>query len=286
MIFFFLHEGFYEGVQFRIEQMQLACNNLNIEFIALNSLTIDYSNLPKLTRRDLLYNATRGSEVLESLLLNREVTTYYIKNPDFIVSNPDTTKYSIIHTRENLLSPKTIFHLTEDRRLLKKYTEYLGGFPLIIKNCSGTRGIGTLKIESWQSLISIADYLKTTGDKFILRQFIDADYGARVMVLGNEVILTKKFYFQENDFRNAPILSQTHYEPMEIDDETKALCINAVHLANLEMAGVDLLFEKKTGKAYLLEINYPTGFQSFADAPMPTLTRMIQYLIDKSKRNA
>jgi glutathione synthase/RimK-type ligase-like ATP-grasp enzyme len=285
MKFYFLHEGFYEGVQFRLDQIKLACEKLNVEFIAINSLMADYSKLPTLTKTDLLYNATRGSETLETLLLNKEVTTFYIHNPDFVVSNPDTTKYSIIHDKANLLSPKTIFNITADRQLLKKYVDYLGGFHSIIKAIGSTRGIGTIKIDSWQSLISTVDYLIKTTDKFIIRQFINANHGARVMVLGDEVVAYKKFLFQEDDFRNAPILSQTRYEAIEIDDALKNLCIESVHLANLEMAGVDLLFEKETGKAYLLEINFPTGFQSFMDN-VPLITeKWIQYLIDKSKRN-
>lgn len=284
MKFYILHEGYYEGVQFRLDQIKLACEKLNIEFLAINSLTTDYSNLPTLSKEDLLYNATRGSETLETLMLNKEVTTFYIKNPDFVVSNPDTTKYTIIHDKANLLSPKTIFHITTDRQLLKKYIDYLNGFPIIIKATNSTRGIGTIKIESWQNLISTIDFLVTTSEKFIMRQFVKADYGARIMVLGNEVILTKKFLFQENDFRNAPILSSTHYEPLEIDTITKNLCIEAVHLANLEMAGVDILFDEEHNP-YLLEINFPTGFQSFKDNAQPVLSKMLNYLIEKSKRN-
>ena len=107
-----------------------------------------------------------------------------------------------------------------------------------------------------------------------------------IQKIRQQVILSKKFFFQENDFRNAPILSATKYEPIEIDETAKQLCIKAVHLANLEMGGVDLLFEKETGKPYLLEVNFPTGFQSFIDNPEPILTKMIQYLIDKANRNA
>jgi len=276
-----LHEGFYDGVQTRINLLKEACNRLNIDFVSIDSLAVDYSDLPKLTKNDLLYKFARGSQLLESLLLNEEVTTFYKKNPptQFLET---TVEWNVIHDKHNLSTPKTIYHLTNNRILLRKYVDYLGGFPLIIKSAIGSRGIGTIKIESWQNLISTVDYLVTTPDKFIMRQFIHAHYGARVMVLGNEVILSKKFFFQEDDFRNAPILSATKYEPLEIDAAAQQLCIEAVHLANLEMAGVDLLFEKETGKPYLLEINFPTGFQSFMDDPEPVLTKMIQYLIDKA----
>ncbi|GAA3979641.1 ATP-grasp domain-containing protein [Mucilaginibacter dorajii] len=283
MKFYIIHEGFYEGVQARIDLLKSACVKMGLKVFCVDSLDFDYSKLPKLSKQDLLYNISSGSQTLVSLLLNDEVTTFYKKNPNLNLIT-STTEWTIIHTKAKLPQPKTIFHLTKNRVILKAYIDFLGGFPLIIKSPGGSRGIGTIKIETWQNLISTVDYLVTTPDSFIMREFIHADYGARVIVLGNEVILSKKFYFQENDFRNAPILSATHYEPMEIDEPTKQLCIKAVHLANLEMAGVDLLFERETGKPYLLEINFPTGFQSFMDDPQPVLTKMIQHLINKANR--
>ena len=284
MKLFAIHEGFYEGVQTRIELLNQVCQKLNIDFICMDSLSTNYTDLPRLSKNDLLYKFASGAHVLESILLNEEVNTFYKINPKthFLQS---TSEWSIIHDKAKLVSPKTIYEITNDRVLLKAYVDYLGGFPLIIKSAVGSRGIGTIKIESWENLISTVDYLVTTSKKFIIRQFIQADFGARIIVLGNEIILSKKFLFQENDFRNAPILSATHYEPLEIDEATKQLCIEAVHLANLEMAGVDLLFDKTSGKAYLLEINFPTGFQSFMDDPQPVLSKMIQHLINKANNN-
>ena len=284
MKFYCLHEGFYEGVQLRLDQLKAACDSLDVTFVALNSLTIDYSNLPILTKTDLLYNATRGSETLETLLLNKEVTTYYINNPDFVVFNPDTTKYSILHDKAGLAGPKTVYHLTADRQLLKTYLDYLGGFPIIIKATGSTRGIGTIKIDSWQNLISTIDYLIITGDKFILRQFINAKSGCRMIVLGNEVIAAADFAMNENDFRNAAILSQAKYFKRDYPEAVKAVAVKATHLANTELAGVDFLEDDK-GNYQLLEINFPTGFSSLIDlCEVDIPKKMVEYLIKKANR--
>ncbi len=278
-----LHEGFYEGVQHRIEILSEACRKLEIEFVCIDSLTFNYSKIPKLGREDLLFNFARGSNTLENLLLNDEVTTFYIKNPQLNLIR-SMTDWSIIHDKIGLSSPKTIFNITTNRTLLKEYMVHLGGFPIIIKVAGGTRGIGTIKIESWQNLISTVDYLATTGDSFILRQFIEAEFGARVIVLENEILWCNKFHFQEDDFRNAPILSATKYEHMDIDENTKKICIDAVKAVNLEMAGVDILFDKDN-KPYLLEINFPTGFQSLKNKTDFVISRMLTHLINKAKQN-
>lgn len=282
MKFYSLHEGFYEGVQLRLDQLQTACEMQNIEFFALNSLTIDYSNLPKLTEKDLLYNCARGSETLETLLLNNEVTTFYIKNPDFIVSNPDTTKYSILHEKSNLKAPKTIFHITADRNLLRKYVDYLGGFPIIIKATGSTRGIGTIKIETWQNLISTVDYLTGTGDKFIMREFIKAKSGCRLIVLGNEVIAGADFEMNKEDFRNAVDLSQVKYTNQTYPKHINETAINATHLANVQLSGVDFL-EDENEDFYLLEINLPTGFSGLINVCNVDIPyKMVEFLKEKA----
>lgn len=282
MKFYCLHEGFYEGVQLRLEQLQAACNKLHIEFMAIDSLTADYCNLPILSKADLLYNCARGSETLETILLNKEVTTFYIKNPEFVVSNPDTTKYSILHEKANIKAPKTIFHITTNRNLLNKYVDYLGGFPIIIKATGSTRGIGTMKIETWQNLISTIDYLVSTNDKFILRQFIQAKSGCRLIVLGNEVIAGADFAMNKDDFRNAVDLTQVKYTTRTYPKSINETAIKATRLANVQLSGVDFL-KDKNGNFYLLEINFPTGFSGLIDICNVDIPyKMVEFLKKKA----
>lgn len=281
MKFYCLHEGFYEGVQLRLEQLKAACEKVNVEFIVLDSLTIDYTNLPTLGKSDLLYNGARGSQTLESILLNDEVTTFYIKNPRLNQAF-STTDWSILHDKANLLSPKTIFHITADRQLLKKYVDYLGGFPIIIKASGSTRGIGTIKIDSWQNLVSTVDYLITTGDKFILRQFIKAKSGCRLMVLGNEVIAGADFEMNKDDFRNAVDLTQVNYTKRTYTETVNQTAVKATHLANVEFGGVDFL-EDENGNFYLLEVNFPTGFSGLIDVCGVNIPyKMVEYLKKKA----
>jgi len=281
MRFFCLHEGFYEGVQLRLEQLKIASENLGIEFVALNSLELDYTHLPIPGRDDLLYNCARGSQTLETILLNDDVSTFYIKNPAMnqIYSS---TGWSILHDKAQLPAPKTIYHITSDRMLLKKYVDYLGGFPLIIKVAGGTRGIGTIKVESWQSFISTVDYLVNTGDKFILRQFIKAKSGCRMIVLGHEIIAAADFTMNNGDFRNAAVLSEVSYHHRVYSHELKDIAIKATHIANVEFAGVDFL-EDENGQYYLLEINFPTGFSGLIDICRVDIPyKMIEFLSNKA----
>lgn len=282
MKFYALHEGYYEGVQQRIDQFKEACGKLDIEFHSLDTLKLDYTTLPKLGKGNLLYNLSRGSAYAEALLVNDEVTTFYINRPFIATNNSDTIKYTIIHSKSELLQPKTIFNLTADRSMLKTYVEYLGGFPLIIKSAGSTRGIGTIKIDSWQNLISTVDYLTGLHDQFIMREFIKAKTGSRMIVLGDEVIAAADFEMNDNDFRNAAILSQVKYLKREYSDKVKQVAVQATHLANTQLSGVDFS-EDANGNFYLLEVNFLTGYNSLIDVCGVDIPfKMVEYLKHKS----
>ena len=281
MPFYAVHQGFYEGVQTRLDLLRHTCMSQGLEYVVIDSATCDYTHLPTLTKKDVLFQVSLGSQTLLSLLLNPHVTTPYIVNPElsFITS---TVQWSILHDKAGLSAPKTIYSLTSDRNLLKRYVDYLGGFPIVIKKIGGSRGIGTMKVEGWHGLLSLADYLVTTADTFIMREFISGDYGVRAITLSGTILKASKFFYQENDFRNAAVLSNCKYESINLDLQGSDLCIRALQVANLEFAGVDLIFDDKD-VPHLLEVNYPTGFQSFLDDPQPVLSRLVSHLKRKSE---
>jgi glutathione synthase/RimK-type ligase-like ATP-grasp enzyme len=285
MKFYALYEKLYEGVQTRLDQLKAACDKLGVDFVSLDASKIDYTKLPILSKVDLLYNVAAGSTTLESLLLNNEVISFYINNPPFTSHLDGTIPLTLIHEKAKLPAPKTIFNITTDRDLLKKYVDYLGDFPIIIKAAGSTRGVGTIKIETWQNLISTADYLATTGDRFIMREFIKAKSGCRMIVLGNEVIAAADFKMNKGDFRNAVLSNEVDYFKRDYPEWVKEVAVKATRMANLEFSGVDFL-EDEQGNYYLLEINFPTGFSGLIDVCYVDIPlKMVNFLKNKTAFN-
>ena len=134
MKFYCLHEGYYQGIQERIDLLNKACKLSGIKFNSIDSLTCDYSNLPRLNRGDILYNVGRGSETLESLLINKSTTTFYIENPKYISYNSDTIKYSMVHEKNGLSSQNHILDFPRPEKnlwIFLKYIKYLLYFIVV-----------------------------------------------------------------------------------------------------------------------------------------------------------
>lgn len=283
MNFYCIKQGTNNDIEARVELLKRACDDRNVNFVDLDSEAVDYSQIQQPTGNDFLYNVGRGSQILESLMLNEAVTTFYASNPkaNFNLANTSTL-WTIIHDKEKLPAPKTVHSLTDDRRLLKKYVEYLGGFPLIIKAVGSTRGVGVIKVDSLAALYSIADYLISLNGKFILRQFIECASRLRLVVLGNKVITSVEYISPQDDFRTIEDYPETKVVKAPAIIEQTA--VKSVEAIGVEIGGVDIVLDA-AGNHYLLEVNFPFSFQrpqKYSKVDIAGL--MLDHLIEKQKR--
>lgn len=280
--FYCLYGELYEGVQKRIDQLKTACLRLGVEFIAFSSIDVDYSKLPVLNRDDLIYNVARGSENLESQLLNEQVTSFYIQSPKYIVCNGDTTNYSFNMEKLKIPSPKTVFDNTNNKNKIMSYVSYMGGFPIVIKIKGGTLGVGTIIANDLRALFSITDYLVLAKVDFILREYIRPKEIARLIVVGNSVVASNRKFIPADDFRS----SVKTIQPVEkrYDSESEQLAVDACIASNFETGGVDVIFDEN-GNAYVLEVNMPHDFVTTSELTKIDIAMfMVEHLINKSKR--
>ena len=281
-----IHEDLYFGVEKRLQRFKDACDKFKIEYNIIDSRTVSYLDLPLLSKSDLLFKISDGNNELESLLLNDQVTTFYSKNPVGIVGN-SSTDLTLIHTKNNISQPKTIFHNnTIDRQLLKGYVNYLNGFPLIIKVYGKSRGIGLIKVDTWQALISAMDYLNDIKEKFILREFIQSDHVIRLMVLGKEVISSWFTPLMDDDFRNVSAESLSILTKDKVykkySQGIENLAVNAVQVCGFEFGAVDIILDESYN-AFVLEVNFPCGLSFDPSGENTIVEKMVSYLINKAQ---
>ena len=277
--FFAIHEGYYSGVKERLESIALVCREFDVDFISLDANEVDYSSLPILNPDDCLYNVARGAEILETLLLQHNPRTYYVTNPLLIENNGDTTKYSIVHDQTDIPTPLTIFKCSRDKNQMKKYIDYLGGFPIVVKVSGGTKGVGTMKLNDFPSLFSVTDYLFECDTPFMLREYINPSEIARLIVVGSEVVYANEKLISKDDFRTSisdqlPIIKKY---PAHIE----VVSIQASHAANFDNCGVDVLIDD-AGNPFILEVNMPHDFISYdMDQRLHIARCMVKHILTK-----
>ena len=135
-------------------------------------------------------------------------------------------------------------------------------FPVIIKTLSGSFGAGVFMAEDKKQLSQLLKMAEITKKSYniIVQEFIKDSWGKdlRVFVLNGKVVGCMMRQAVDDDFR-ANITRGGEGIPYQIDENIEWLGGESARLLNLDIAGVDLLFD---GDGYrICEVNSSPGFE-------------------------
>jgi RimK family alpha-L-glutamate ligase len=138
------------------------------------------------------------------------------------------------------------------------------GWPCVVKVISGSYGEGIYLCENKTSFKKMMEFVGNldTPKILLVQEYIDAKPGEdlRVFVIGGKVIGAMKRHAPEGDFR-ANISAGGRGEPFEVNSEIDYLAREAARICGLDIAGIDLLFDKDGYK--ICEANSAPGFEGF-----------------------
>lgn len=138
------------------------------------------------------------------------------------------------------------------------------GWPCVVKVISGSYGEGIYLCENKTSFKKMMEFVGNldTPKILLVQEYIDAKPGEdlRVFVVGGKVIGAMKRHAPEGDFR-ANISNGGYGEPFEVNSEIDYLAREAARICGLDIAGIDLLFDKDGYK--ICEANSAPGFEGF-----------------------
>lgn len=264
-----------------VASFKKACEVKNIVFNEIIPQEYTFYPTYKLSPGALVYRCAGSVKWLEQHIITPESVTLYNSYKRAISRYP-TASY-IIHEQEGLPIPKT-FPVQYDysRDAVKRYMDEIGEFPVIVKVIGGSHGVGVIKVDTLDSLFSVLDFATATGrDEVLLRQFIPAQSHARLIVLGEEVVGSIEYTSTGDDFRtniDDPIVHAKEYS-----DDIKNTAIKAVSSLDLELGGVDIIIDEKTGNHFILEMNFPCFFPRVEMATGESISeKIIDFLIAKS----
>ena len=262
----------------RVDALAQACNQREVEFVDLLINEVDFLDLPKLGPGDLLYQVDRGAMVLERMLIRPGVATFYKDFHRALFQQVQLPSFA----HHGVPMPKTIPFVTNDQSLLEKYVAELGGFPVILKVLGLSHGAGVHKVETITDLIEkLADL--SSDQRVIMREFIDQQQHARLIVIGDRVVDSIEYQATGEDFRtnagDIPSVRSKKFSP-----EVEATAVKAVRALELEFGGVDIMFDAD-GNHYVLETNFPCYFMRAQEATGTDIAGlMVEYLMEKSQK--
>ena len=234
------------------EQFELVVTNKSIKSILVDDKPIPLPDfiLPRIGSHTTFY----AFSILRQL---EYMGVYICNNADSIYSVKDKLYMHQRLAHSKLPSPNTMLaKFPINVNVVKREI----GFPLVIKNVSGTQGNGIYLCESEDKFIDVMELVYTNNNKanIILQEFIKDSRGQdlRVFVVGGKVIgcmhRSSTTSFKANFSKGAEVNEYT------LTPEIEWLAIETARLLGLDIAGVDLLFDNDGFK--VCEANSSPGF--------------------------
>ncbi|MNO61397.1 Ribosomal protein S6 modification protein [compost metagenome] len=164
-----------------------------------------------------------------------------------------------ILAESNLPVPKTMLIRSKvDVDLVERHL----GFPVVVKTISGSQGSGVFLAETKLKFMDLIEMINAYKENatMILQEFVESSRGVdlRVLTIGGRAVAAMK-RFSGNESFKANYSRGGKVEPYEINPEIEWLALETARLLNLDIAGIDLLFDGDHYK--ICEANSSPGFE-------------------------
>lgn len=160
------------------------------------------------------------------------------------------------------------------------------GLPLIAKELSTQRGKGVIKISRQEDFENLPMTDSKGGtNQYLFQKFVDLKDEFRLLVLGEEVrVWEKKIITVTGEFRHNVSLGATEefLKIKDIPSDLEAIAVSGAKALNVQIAGVDIATDNKSGEYRLIEINRGPGF-TYDTSISPEISELAKYLGKESK---
>ena len=182
--------------------------------------------------------------------------------------------------QSNLPVPKTMLVKNPiDLTLVEKNLSY----PMIVKTLSGSYGSGVFMVEDrkqFRQLMKMAELTKPSYN-IIIQECIQDSLGkdVRVLVVNGKVVGCMMRQSVDGDFR-ANITRGGEAIPYQVDEDIEWISGECSRLLNLDIAGVDLLFDD--GNYVICEVNSAPGFEGMEKfTKVNVAEKIVNYVVKK-----
>jgi ribosomal protein S6--L-glutamate ligase len=171
--------------------------------------------------------------------------------------------------------------VTADYNSAVKYVNKNWEYPIVAKVMNSSQGDGVEKFDDAASMKDFFSNVKKPDyeDFIMLQRFIPNDGDYRVLIFDNKIIAIAKRVSKDpkKEFRNNMSKGGSGFKA-DLPHEANQLALDAVKAVGKQMAGVDLIQDKKTGKWYIMEVNSAPQYHYFQEISGIDFPQM---LIDK-----
>ena len=183
---------------------------------------------------------------------------------------------AMLRRRSNISTPHTVYALAS---LLGEYINTTGAlqYPFVLKADNGRKGRDNYLVTSAEDLTEKLDAQPNVA--FIAQEFIENDGDYRALVMGDKIgLVIRRVASGDSHLNNTSQGGSAEIVDVStFTDDVQLEILEAAKVEGLQVAGVDIIFDKHTNKHYFLEVNRAPqiGTGAFADQKIAAYSAMI-----------
>jgi ribosomal protein S6--L-glutamate ligase len=132
-------------------------------------------------------------------------------------------------------------------------------FPMIVKTQSGSHGVGVIKVESYEGLKSIVQYLLAQKTSIMIQEFIPHKESGRIMILGDKVIAAVMRTIPDGDFRSN-MDQGAELKKHEASEQETEVALKVAKALGCELSAIDYIMTED-GDMVIFEANSSPGLK-------------------------
>jgi ribosomal protein S6--L-glutamate ligase len=212
---------------------------------------------------DLFFSYNAGQQTQYQMylyeMLSHKIPT--VNNFQAFALTEDKFKTNHLLRQHGVMTPDYKLYHRDDVTELKRILNMWGG-KMVYKPTDGWGGVGLVKIENEQALEMIIPFLNQTDIRyFYVERYIDYDKTDwRIDIVDGKFITAYGRKASGGDWRTN-ISSGGSIIMREPNDEVVNLALKAAEITGLEIAGVDIIYDREKEEYVVLEVN---GIPAFA----------------------
>jgi len=167
---------------------------------------------------------------------------------------------------------------------IKEKGAKLLGFPFVVKGTTGKQGNAVWSPTNKEKLDILIKELREKekhGSRFIAQKFIKASQRHRLLVVGNQVVgaITRPTRWRKR-FLGKNAIPGERAAIFSISEKEKQLALKSAHVLGIDIGGVDIIKEDKTGRLFVLEVNSAPRWDSIKkDTGINVEKEVVKFLI-------
>jgi glutathione synthase/RimK-type ligase-like ATP-grasp enzyme len=273
----------------RDEMQKVVGDSVSFDMTSLTSLIFDISNegcsvTDSRSGKDVAsYDMVVIRNVGKTLELGITLAHYLrMKKVDFTDSylemrGSGKLSCAILRLREGLPTPRTV---VAKPKLLGEYIRTAKPFeyPFILKADNGKKGRNNYLVKDQAELDQILN--DNLNIQFVAQEHIPNNGDFRALVLNDEIslVIERKAAEGTHLSNTSQGGSANLFDAVNFSHQVRTDIIKSAQVEGLQVAGVDIMFDNRTGKHYFLEVNRAPqiGTGAFANQKIAAYARMIE----------